>query len=132
MVSSCPNLTQLGLALAEDQFESLRLLLPFIPEIYALRILDPDGKRSKSTASDADVARFVGRDTYIHRAAHIRWFGDLGRIFKVGGDFEAVCEDGSGRTDMRKCVQSVPKQEVAHVEIWKLDTLDIMSDKWVT
>ena len=132
LVSSCPNLTQLGLALAEDQFESLRLLLPFLPKLYALRILDPDGTRATSTASDADVARFIGRDTYIHGAAHIRWVGDLGRIFKVGGDFEAICEDGSGRREMRKWVQSVPKQEVAHVEIWKLDTLDIMADKWVT
>lgn len=129
LVSSCPNLTQLGLALAENQFESLRLLLPFLPKIYALRILDPDGTRATSTASDEEVARFVGRDTYIHKAMHIKWVEDLGRFWKIGEDFEALLEDDSGRTEMRKRVQSVPREEVAHVEIWKLDTLDMMTDE---
>ncbi|KAM0706136.1 hypothetical protein Q7P35_006685 [Cladosporium inversicolor] len=129
LVSSCPNLTQLGLALAEDQFESLRLLIPFLPKIYALRILDPDGTRAMSTASDEEVARFIGRDTYIHNAMHIKWVEDLGRFWKIGEVFEALLEDGSGRTEMRKRVQSVPREELAQVEIWKLDTLDMMADE---
>lgn len=130
LIQSCPNLTQLGLALAEGQFETLRMLLPFLPKIYAVRILDPDGTRAMSTLSDAEVAALIGRDTYLHNAMHIKWVGDLGRVWKIGGDFEALCEDGSGRMEMRKRVWSVPKEEVAHVEIWKLDTLDVMADAW--
>ena len=106
------------------------MLLPFLPKIYAVRILDPDGTRAMSTLSDAEVAALIGRDTYLHNAMHIKWVGDLGRVWKIGGDFEALCEDGSGRMEMRKRVWSVPKEEVAHVEIWKLDTLDVMADAW--
>ena len=130
LIRSCPHLTQLGLALADDQFETLRLLLPFLPKLYALRILDPDGTRAMSTMSDSEVAAHIGRDTYIHNATTMRWIGDLGRVFKIGGDYEALCEDGSGRTEMRKRVKCVPKEEVAHVEIWRLDTLDVMADPW--
>jgi len=129
LIHGCPNLTQLGLALADNQFETLRLLLPCLTKLHALRILDPDGTRAMSTASDAEVAAFVGRDVYIYSAAHMKWLGDLGRIWKIGRDFEAVCEDGSGRTEMRKRVKCVSREEVAEVDIWRLDTLDMMADR---
>jgi hypothetical protein len=132
MVSACPNLTQLGVAFADDTFDALRLILPVAPKLYALRILDPDGTRAMSTVSDAEVAAFAGFAAYDHNATQLRWFGDFGRFFKIGGDFEAYCEDGSGRTEMRKMVRSVPKEDAAHVEMWKLDTLDIMADRWMT
>jgi hypothetical protein len=131
LVRACPNLTQLGVAFADDTFDTLRLILPVAPKLYALRILDPDGTRAMTTISDAEVAAFVGFAAYDHNATHLRWFGDFGRFWKIGRDFEAFCEDGSGRTEMCKIVRSVPKEEVADVEMWKLDTLDVMADRWM-
>jgi hypothetical protein len=131
LIRCCPNLTQLGLAIAESEFETLRLLVPFLPKIYALRILDPDGSRAAIGAgfSDADVEAAMGRDIYAHSAAKIRWIGDLGRVWKVGGEVEVGCEDGSGRREMRRVVKSVGREEVGHVEIWGLDCLDLMRDR---
>jgi hypothetical protein len=131
LIRCCPNLTQLGLALAEDQFETLRLLVPFLPKIFALRVLDPDGSRAAigTGFSDEEVEAAMGRDIYQHSAAKIRWVGDLGRVWKIGGEVEALCEDGSGRREMRRVVRSVAREEVGHVEIWRLDCLDLMADR---
>ena len=44
LVQSCPNLEQLGLGLDMENFNILRLLIPFLPRLYALRVLEkPDG-----------------------------------------------------------------------------------------
>lgn len=40
LVHSCPNLEQVGLGLEEANFNMLRLLIPFLPKLYAIRILD--------------------------------------------------------------------------------------------
>ena len=43
LVQSCPNLEQLGLGLDMENFNILRLLIPFLPRLYALRALEnPD------------------------------------------------------------------------------------------
>jgi hypothetical protein len=129
LIRCCPHLSQLGIALAEDQFQTLRLLVPFLPNIYALRILDPDGSRATIPATDEEVMTAMGRNICTHTSAKIKWIGDLGKIWKVGGEFEALCEDGGGRTEMRRRVTRVPMEEVAHVEIWKLDCLNLMADQ---
>ena len=129
LIRCCPNLTQLGLAIAEDQFQTLRLLVPFLPKLWAFRILDPDGSRATIPATDEQVTTAMGRDIYTQTDASIKWIGDLGRVWKVGGEFEALCEDGSGMMETRRKVTCVPREEVAHVEIWKLDCLDLMADR---
>ena len=40
LVRSCPNLEQLGLGTETSDYHMLRLLLPFLAKLYALRILD--------------------------------------------------------------------------------------------
>lgn len=130
LIRCCPNLTQLGLALASDQHATLRLLAPFLPKLYAIRILDHDGMRSGlPMPCDADVEMHMGRDLYSSHAANLKWIGDLGKVWKVGEAYEALCEDGSGRTEMRKRVKSVPREEAAGVEIFGLDCLDLMADR---
>ena len=40
LVRSCPNLEQLGFGMELANFNMLRLLIPFLPKLYAIRILD--------------------------------------------------------------------------------------------
>ena len=40
LVRGCPNLEQLGLGTETPDYNMLRLLLPFLPKLYAVRILD--------------------------------------------------------------------------------------------
>ena len=40
LVRHCPNLEQVGLGLEVSNFEMLKLLLPFLPKLFAIRILD--------------------------------------------------------------------------------------------
>ena len=40
LVRKCPNLEQVGLGIEVADFNMLRLLIPFLPKLYAIRILD--------------------------------------------------------------------------------------------
>lgn len=40
LVRSCPNLEQLGLGLEMSTYTMLRLLIPFLPKLYAIRLLE--------------------------------------------------------------------------------------------
>lgn len=40
LVRSCPKLEQLGLALKVSSYNMLRLLIPFLPKLYAVRLLE--------------------------------------------------------------------------------------------
>jgi hypothetical protein len=120
LIRCCPNLTQLGLALKTSQLSTLRLLLPFLEHLYAFRILEHE------TPSDAEVIEDVGRNLYRAHAHKMRWVGDLDRAFRVGGTYERRLEDGTFET--LRSVEKVGVEAVAHVEIWRLDCLDIMAD----
>ena len=47
-------------------------------------------------------------------------------VYRVDGDREMEMEDGS--FEVRREIIMVPREEVQHVEIWRLDTLDLDDD----
>ncbi|KAL1584800.1 hypothetical protein WHR41_06546 [Cladosporium halotolerans] len=129
LIRSCPNLTQLGMVLGFPNHEILRLLMPFLPKLYALRIL----KDESSTASGEEpfvpeekMVAVMGRDLYVAQNFTVKWVGVGALIFRCGGAFEHVYADGS--TEMRRKVELVDPKLVKEVEIWRLDTLDIMAE----
>jgi hypothetical protein len=71
----------------------------------------------------------MGRALFEARPEKLRWIGDWGKAWRLGEDFEALLEDVSGRTEMRRRVENVPLEQVRHVEIWGLDCLDLMADR---
>lgn len=130
LIRSCPNLTQLGMVLGFPNHEILRLLMPFLPKLYALRIL----KDESNTASgeepfvpDEKMLAIMGRDLYVAQNFTVRWVGVGEVILRCGGAFEHVYADGS--TEMRRKVELVDPKLVKEVEIWRLDTLDIMAEE---
>jgi hypothetical protein len=126
LIRCCPNLTQLGLALASSQISTLRLLLPFLDKLYAFRILAHD---DPVFPSDQEIIDDVGRNVYRANAGKLRWVGDHDRVFRLGGVYQRQLE-GGGWEEMRR-VERVAVESVAHVEIWRLDCLDVLADDGV-
>jgi len=127
LIRCCPNLTQLGLALASSQSSTLRLLLPFLEKLYAFRILDID---DSIVPSDQELIEDVGRSLYRAGAQNLKWIGDCERVFRVGGIYQRIVEGGGGGAvvESLRRVERVGPEAVAHVEIWRLDCLDLMAD----
>lgn len=125
LIRCCPNLTQLGVALAVSSHNILRLLIPFLPKLFAIRILDNENMKDR-TPCQREIAGNMGRDLYAAHAYKLRYIGDCDVVFRAGGAYEHFFEDG--RSEMRRLVERVDAEEVKDVEIWRLDCLDIMAD----
>jgi hypothetical protein len=123
LIRCCPNLTQLGLALASSQISTLRLLLPFLENLYAFRILDFE---DAVFPSEQEVIDDVGRNVYRANAEKLMWIGDHDRVFRLGEVYQRPLEGGGWEKTRR--VERVEIQAVSHVEIWRLDCLDLMAD----
>lgn len=133
LIRHCPHLTQLGLALNFADHSTLRLLIPFMPNLHALRILDCESMRNPANPfvdmPDAQRMAVLGRDIYAARVPALRWIGVGRAVYRISGESESyahVCEDGS--VEMRRAVERVDAGEVRGVEIWRLDCLDVMVD----
>ncbi|KAK4992257.1 hypothetical protein LTR50_001237 [Elasticomyces elasticus] len=124
LVRCCPNLTQLGLALDTSEHQVLRLLVPFLPKLIAIRILD-NGSLRKDLAVVYDERRMksMSRDMWEMGRTSLKWIGIGDKIYQVGGDFQA--EDENGNLEWRREINAVGKGAVNDVEIWKLDALEI-------
>lgn len=135
LIRCCPNLTQLGIALATDQHSTLRLLVPFLPELYALRILDHDVMKLPPAQwpSDTEVEQGMSRQLCLSYAKKpkLRWIGDFGKVWRIGEQLDnGFYGDGyESSGELRWCVKRVELQEVREVEIWKLDSMDLMADR---
>ena len=56
-------------------------------------------------------------------ASYLRWMGIGDSVFKIGGRYEIVREDGT--LEYRREVWNATWDDAKHVEIWGLDTLDL-------
>ncbi|EXJ65907.1 uncharacterized protein A1O5_10883 [Cladophialophora psammophila CBS 110553] len=175
LIRSCPNLTQLAAAiecLEESQAEMLKLLMPFLSELWAIRVLAPtyppdvflgeDGRKSREAHEG-----FVGLPDSVHEqkmsealSEHIgpgraelpdfpklKYIGLGCKVWEIGGVVEEVVrrrvDDGEDvrkaasngyhgerdewkeETVHRRRVKRIQEKDVQHVEIWRMDTLDI-------
>lgn len=128
IVSACPNLEQLGLALSSEEGNALRILAPFLTKLKAIRILqnpwlcqalreDPD--MSKSMDADPDEAQYWKMPP----STRVLWVGIGDAVFKLGDSLQMPEDDGT--MVWKRVVHRVSLEDVKHVDIWKLDVLDI-------
>lgn len=128
LVRSCPNLEQLGIGLEKNDFDLFRLLLPFLPKLVAIRILDNPDTSAFSQELKAYPDEFhenmMTENLCKREHRSLRWVGLCDMVFRVGkllplGDVE------NGEESFTRIVKRVSPHVVQDVEIWALDSLGI-------
>ncbi|KAK5137249.1 hypothetical protein LTR08_000219 [Meristemomyces frigidus] len=124
VVRYCPNLEQLGLAMSTSNHRVLRLLMPFLANMKAVRILHNEhvAEHMLMAAEMAILSSDLGHEG----CKHLQWLGIADAVYKVGGRYSFVRDDGS--SEWRREVTPSSRAEVQHVGIWGLDVLDIMEE----
>jgi hypothetical protein len=140
LFNACPNITQLAIALElKDGFGGMRMLLPFLKKIRAVRVLMPSAspeshecaKRFECLANvgDDEHDEHIGRELAGDDFPHLRYVG-MGRKFweisRSSYEKKVVNEHGEEETVLRRKVKRVERDAVKDVEIWKMDSMDVV------
>lgn len=124
LIRFCPNLEQLGLAIDTAEHRTLRLLVPFLPKLTAIRILNNDWLcQHFKIVSHEQRLTGMQRDLWKTGCEHIKWIGIGDEVFKAGEVYQGY--DASGQLEMRREVVSVSQEEVQDIDIWGMDKLEI-------
>ena len=88
LVRYCPNLEQLGLAVHQpSHLDTVRLLLPFLPKLRALRLLGNEALMTRCNEQPAgNELEGIGLWVEKMNAPLIHWIGIGESIFHIGGD----------------------------------------------
>ena len=128
LVRSCPNLEQLGLGLEKSNFDVLPLLLPFLPKLFAFRLLDnPDTSafaQELKTYPDDYHERNLAENLTKPEYRNLRWVGLCDLVFRIG-KLHALHDVENGVPLLTRVVKRVPRDNVQDIEIWGLDSLEI-------
>ena len=122
IVRRCPNLEQLGIGVEYEEFNNLRLLVPFLPKLRALRLLiSPDDRTFANKMKQLDAEGLheekIRAEPTLKDPSSLIYMGLGDIIFKLDGRKSYVDE---GRK-----IQRMSYDDVKHVEIWALDSADI-------
>ena len=130
LVRACPNLEQLALGADFETFSHLRLLIPFLSKLSAVRILaNPDDPTFLDKMHEMDCMGLhlekIGEETANSQWSNLR-FLELGAddlIFEIGTRYKLESTDQKG--SWRRPVKRVDRCRVEHLSIWEMDSLDI-------
>ena len=109
-----------GLAISTSNLDTFRLLMPFLSKLQCIRILPND--------SIAELWRSTNPEEHINNmgvhlerggAKHVKYIGLGDHIYRARNSYQ----DENG--EWRREVEEIGWDEVQHIEIWKLDSLDI-------
>jgi len=114
------------------------MLLPFLKKIRAVRILIPTaGLKSREYAKkldciirteDEEHEEHIGRELAGDDLPNLRYV-DIGwKVWEIGGSYEKmiVNEDGQEKMVVRRRSRRVGADAVKDVEIWKMESLDVV------
>lgn len=146
---ACPRLMQLSMGLETKSYPQLRMLLPYLKDLWALRLVgegtteddfgDAAG-RERCNLEDAIQESIMGTElAAAGESLEVRYLGLGERVWEVGGFFEEI---GLGRVEgkevdgrepefreqmvRKRRLKRVPLQQVRDVEIWKMDSQDVV------
>lgn len=128
LVSSCPNLEQLAIALSDEEPHTMRILAPFLKNILAIRILQ-NTWLEKAFATDPEVIEMFASDApdpqlwRIPPSSKISWIGIGEKIFRLGDTVQVPDEDG--RMEWRREAWNAKLEDVQHIDIWRMDRPEI-------
>ncbi|MCJ1310120.1 hypothetical protein MMC25_003781 [Agyrium rufum] len=134
LVNACPHLEQLGIGLERSESNALRLILPKLPKLYALRLLDHLDSPAFSDLALSDITggtgftcpeERIGYEVHKWQWKQLRWVGLGDMLYMVGKNvIESKAKEGSPMYLMREVIKS-DLDDVEHIEIWALDKLEI-------
>lgn len=130
IVRHCPNLEQLGIGVEFCNFFNLRLLVPFLPKLTAIRILDnPDdptfSDKMKELDENGGHEEKLGTSTQ-NSDWSIKWMGLGDLLFEIGEMEEHLVDSDEGPVKVnRRRVWKRPFSAAQHVEIFGLDSLEV-------
>ncbi|KAL8773983.1 MAG: hypothetical protein Q9194_004173 [Teloschistes cf. exilis] len=129
IVRNCPNLEQLAFGAEFDKFSNLRLLVPFLPKIFALRLLDnPDNSGFRDKMHEVDDGRheeMIGSSTSAREGSKIRWMELADLLFEIGKVEPMEDPNNPGKMSYRRSVRKRDREAVEDVDIWKLDSYKV-------
>jgi len=126
IVRQCPNLEQLAIGFEMEQFKHMRLLVPFLSKLTALRMLgNPDDPGFMDKMRELDRQGLheekIGEETVNREWSRLRWIemGDGDMLFEIGKRYQT--EGGQWRREVKRR----SREDVQGLEVWGLDCLDI-------
>ncbi|KAL8730381.1 MAG: hypothetical protein Q9166_004146 [cf. Caloplaca sp. 2 TL-2023] len=129
IIRNCPNLEQIGFGAEFDRFMSMRLLMPFLPKVTAVRILDnPDSNDFRDKMHELDDGRHekhIGSATSAREWTKVRWMELADLLFETGKTELMDDPDNPGKMSYRRNVWKQDRKAVKDIEIWKMDSLDV-------
>lgn len=128
IVRQCPNLEQLGIGAEFSNFKHLRLLVPFLENLTTMRLLgNPDDPTFVNKMRELDEMGVheekIGEETVNREWSKLRWM-ELGAddmIFEIG---KRQSKEKTGKGYKTK-VQKRSLDQVEHISIWKMGSLEI-------
>ena len=129
LIRSCRNLEQIGLGVDFDQFMNMRLLVPFLPKLKTLRLLDnpesSDFREKMHEQDDGNHEEHIGNETSVNECSVLRYIEIADLVFETGKvELTEDPEDPRKKSFKRK-VWRRTREEVNHLEIWRMDSFDI-------
>ncbi|KAI9878215.1 MAG: hypothetical protein M1830_001559 [Pleopsidium flavum] len=129
LVRSCPHLEQLGLCIEKPDLNLFRHLLPFLPKLFAIRILENPNSSAFSddlhAHSDETHERKISRDISKRENSSLKWLGICDLLFEVGRMVSLGEIAENGEPLFTRTVKRVSLDAVKDIEIWGLDSLQI-------
>ena len=129
IIRNCPNLEQLGLGVEFIELRNLRLLIPFLPNLRAIRLLDNPDDRSFGDKvrehDDGTHEREIGNETLNGERHTIKYIELAGLVFEVGRVKLQEPVVGNEKKKFRRDVWKRSSDLVRDIEIWRMDTLEI-------
>ncbi|KAL8783438.1 MAG: hypothetical protein Q9213_004638 [Squamulea squamosa] len=129
IIRNCPNLTQLGIGAEFELFTNMRLLMPFLPHLVAIRVLDnPDSSEFRDKMHELDDGRHekhIGNATSAREWSKIRWMELADLVFEAGRTELMDDPENPGKMSYRRKVWKRDQEAVKDIEIWKMDSLDV-------
>lgn len=126
IVSQCPNLEQLGLGVEYANLSTLRLLIPFLENLTALRLLDNPEDRSFSEKMSIIRHEVCHEMMENEMLGKLQWIELAGMLFEVGN---RKLQQGGPATDgneiWRSQVWKRPLGVADQVEIFGLDSYEV-------
>ena len=130
IVRRCPNLEQFGLGVEFEQFSNLRLLVPFLPQLRAIRLLaSPDDNMFADKMKELDAEGLhedkIGTDPVLKESSYLRYMGLGELVFKLGSGQSELYIDEEGKHTYKRKVQRGSYEDVKDLAIWAMDSADI-------